>query len=104
QPGAPLVTAQCRSVGNQTKVKITQRQYFYDGALLERGTNQLSQIPVCLEQARTGNAEGAETCQVLTTREQTVTLPGCSTWVFANAGGHGYYRSGYSEQAVRAMR
>ena len=31
----------------------------------------------------------------MTKREETFTLPGCSTWVLANAGATGYYRTGY---------
>ena len=31
------------------------------------------------------------------------TLPGCAPWVFANAGGQGYYRSAYSPEVVGQM-
>src|SRR5450631_459938 len=39
----------------------------------------------------------------MTKKEETFTLPGCSTWVLANAGATGYYRTGYSADAVRAL-
>jgi aminopeptidase N/puromycin-sensitive aminopeptidase len=39
----------------------------------------------------------------VTKKEQTFTLPGCSTWVLANAGATGYYRAGYTPEAVRAL-
>src|SRR5581483_9687813 len=32
-----------------------------------------------------------------------VSLPGCSNWVLANAGAAGYYRVGYQPEAVRAL-
>jgi aminopeptidase N/puromycin-sensitive aminopeptidase len=40
---------------------------------------------------------------LLTKKEQTFTLPGCSTWVFANAGATGYYRAGYQPESVRVL-
>ena len=39
----------------------------------------------------------------LTQKEQDLNLPGCSPWVFANAGAKGFYRSGYETDAVRSM-
>ena len=44
-----------------------------------------------------------EKCELLTKKEDSFTLPGCPSWVLANAGGNGYYRSGYRPAAVRAL-
>ena len=50
-----------------------------------------------------GSAGKTTECKLLTKREQTFTLPGCSNWVLANAGATGYYRVGYQPDAVRAL-
>jgi aminopeptidase N/puromycin-sensitive aminopeptidase len=39
----------------------------------------------------------------MTKKEETFTLPGCSTWVLTNAGATGYYHTGYPPDAVRAL-
>ena len=49
------------------------------------------------------SSTGAQKCELLTKKEETFTLPGCSTWVLANAGATGYYRAGYQPDAVRAL-
>src|SRR5258708_21793331 len=46
---------------------------------------------------------GAQKCELLTKKDQTFTLAGCSTWVVANGGQTGYYRAGYQPDAVRAL-
>src|SRR5580658_6894368 len=49
------------------------------------------------------SSTGGQKCELLTGKEETFTLPGCSTWVLANAGATGYYRAGYQPDAVRAL-
>jgi aminopeptidase N/puromycin-sensitive aminopeptidase len=39
----------------------------------------------------------------MTKKEESFTLPGCSTWVIANAGATGYYRTGYEAEAVHSL-
>jgi aminopeptidase N/puromycin-sensitive aminopeptidase len=39
----------------------------------------------------------------MTKKEETFTVPGCSTWVLANAGATGYYREGFQPDAIRAL-
>jgi aminopeptidase N/puromycin-sensitive aminopeptidase len=101
QPGAPIinVTAQCS--GNSTSVTLTQRRYFVDRVKFDAPNDQLWQIPLCMKGSATGN--GAPKCELMTKKEESFTLPGCSNWVLANAGATGYYRTGYSPEAVRAL-
>jgi aminopeptidase N len=40
---------------------------------------------------------------LMTKKEESFTLPGCSKWVLANAGATGYYRVGYQPEVVRAL-
>jgi aminopeptidase N len=104
QSGAPLVTlvkTECgvkvvQSGRHKKKVPITQvtlaqQRYFADAAKLTAGSQEIWQIPVSLR------PEGAKdaTYVLLAQRQQTFELPGCAPWVYANAGGRGYYRSAY---------
>ena len=101
QPGVPIVSVKAQCSSDSTMVTLAQRRYYIDRTEFDAPNQQLWQIPLCLK----GSAGSASTpkCELLTQREQTFTLPGCSTWVLANARATGYYRSGYSADAVRAL-
>ena len=99
QPGAPILNVKAQCSGNSTTVTLDQRRYFVDRAKFEAGDDQLWQIPLCLK----GSASSSSKCELMTKKEETFTLPGCSTWVLTNAGATGYYRTGYQPDAVRAL-
>jgi aminopeptidase N len=101
QAGAPIVNVKAECAGNSTKVSLIQQRYYYDRAKLDEPNSQLWDIPLCMK----GSANANETpkCELLTTKQESFTLPGCSNWVLANAGASGYYRAGYDPGAVRAM-
>ena len=99
QPGVPMLSVNEQCTGNSTKVSVSQRRYFYDRTAFSAGGDQLWQVPVCM---RTPQATAAK-CELLTKKEDTFTIPGCPAWVLVNAGGTGYYRSGYQPAAVRAL-
>jgi aminopeptidase N len=100
QPGAPIVNVTAQCSGNSTSVNLTQQRYYIDRTKFEASNDQLWQIPICLK----GSASGKNAkCELVTRKEETFTLPGCSTWVLVNAGATGYYRTGYSADAVRAL-
>ena len=100
QPGAPIVNVKAQCSGNSTNVTLAQQRYFVDRSKFEAPNDQLWQIPLCLKGSASGdNAK----CELMTKKEETFTLPGCSTWVLANAGATGYYRTGYQPDAVRAL-
>ncbi len=100
QPGAPIVNVKAQCGGSSTSVTLEQQRYYIDRSKFEAGSDQLWQIPLCLKGSASG--DGAK-CEVMTKKEETFTLPGCSTWVLANAGAAGYYRTGYQPDAVRAL-
>jgi aminopeptidase N len=100
QPGPPLVSVKSQCSGSSTTVSLSQQRYFYDRALFNAGSKEVWQIPACLKSSKDA---GAEKCELLTKKEQSFNLPGCSPWVLANAGAKGYYRSGYESDAVRSM-
>jgi aminopeptidase N len=100
QPGAPIVNVKAQCSGNSTSVTLAQQRYYIDRVKFDASNDQLWQIPVCLKGPASGDAAK---CEVMTKKEETFTLPGCSTWVLANAGATGYYRTGYQPDAVRAL-
>jgi aminopeptidase N len=100
QPGVPIINVKAQCSGDSTSVTLSQKRYFTDRLKFDEPNDQLWQIPVCLK----GSATGKNTkCELLTKKEETFTLPGCSTWVLANAGATGYYREGFEAGAVRAI-
>jgi aminopeptidase N len=99
QSGAPLVTVKTACQGNTTQVTLSQERYFANAAKFAAGSSELWQIPVNLRAA--GSKESAY--RLLTQRSQTFELPGCSPWVYANAGGRGHYRGSYESAALAKM-
>jgi aminopeptidase N len=99
QPGSPMVSVQTQCTGGSSTITLSQKRYFFDRALFQAGNEELWQVPVCLK----GSEKDQSKCVLLTRKQDTFDLPGCGTWVMANAGAHGYYRTGYSSDAIRAI-
>jgi aminopeptidase N len=100
QAGEPIINVKTQCSGNSTNIAVTQQRYYFDRSKFESPNDQLWQIPVCLKGSAT---TGAAKCELLTKKEENLTLPGCSNWVLANAGATGYYRVGYQPDTVRAL-
>ena len=97
QPGVPLVDVSIACANGRPAVTLRQERFFADGARAEAGRWQM---PVCLK----APGESAPVCDVLSDVSHTFTMPGaCGSWVFANAGAHGYYRTAYSSEVLRAI-
>jgi aminopeptidase N len=92
QPGVPLVSLKTTCSGGSTKATVSQKRYFRDRSLLEVGSKEQWDIPVCLKAGKN------EKCELLATKEQQVRMAGCGDATFANSGGRGYYRSGYTSE------
>ena len=93
QPGLPLVSAALKcTAGAPPELVLRQRRYVPLGA---RGQAKKPwQLPVCTRFARDGKGEGTQ-CNLLTQLEQSFVLEGatgCPSWVYPDAGSHGYYR------------
>ena len=99
QAGVPIINVTSQCSGNATKVNLEQRRYFYDKEKLDAANDEVWQVPLCMKSSVSNKAQ----CELLTRKEATFTLPGCSTWVLANAGATGYYRVSYEPNAVRAL-
>lgn len=94
-----MITLKAQCTGNSTTVSMKQQRYFSDQTKLDAVNDQLWQVPVCLKNGPAGSSQ----CELLTKREQSFTIPGCSAWVLGNSGGTGYYRTAYEPEAVRAL-
>jgi aminopeptidase N/puromycin-sensitive aminopeptidase len=99
QAGVPIINVKFECSGGSTTVTLRQHRYYYDREKFEAPNDELWKVPLCMK----SSAGGATKCELLTKREETFTLPGCSAWVLANAGATGYYRVGYQPDAVRAL-
>ena len=99
QPGAPIINVKAQCSGDSTNVSLTQQRYYSDRTEFETPNDQLWQIPLCLK----GSASNSAKCELMSRREESFTLPGCSTWVLANAGAAGYFRTGYQRDVLRAL-
>ncbi|MGH9468718.1 MAG: M1 family metallopeptidase [Terriglobia bacterium] len=98
QPGAPIVSVSSRCDGSSTKVTLAQRRYFLNRQKFEAGSSERWAIPVCFK-----TASGATRCVVLKEARQTFSFPGCSPWVFANAGARGYYWLSYQPAELESI-
>jgi aminopeptidase N len=98
QPGVPIIDVDSRCSGRAASVTTRQQRYFYDRGEFEAPNDEIWQVPVCVK-----TSENAQKCELLSQRQGTAALPGCSTWVLGNADAKGYYRVGYQPDAVKAL-
>src|SRR5258708_14338612 len=101
QPGVPIINVKAQCSGSSTSVTLAQQRYFDDRAKFAAANAETWQIPLCLKGS--ANGQGAEKCELLTKKEKSFSLTGCSNWVLANVGATGYYRVAYQHDAVRAL-
>jgi aminopeptidase N len=99
QAGAPLVSVKTECKGDKTEVTLSQERYMSDATKMAAGSSEIWPIPVNLLPSATKKPQ----FHLLREKTETFELPGCSEWVYANAGGRGYYRSSYEPQAFAKM-
>ncbi len=99
QAGAPLVSVNTECQGDKTEVTLSQQRYVSDAEKMTAGYKEIWPIPVNLLPSAIKKPE----YHLLTKKEETVELPGCSAWVYANAGARGYYRSSYDSPSFKKM-
>jgi aminopeptidase N/puromycin-sensitive aminopeptidase len=85
QAGIPLVTASRRG----DKLVLSQRRYTFSRKDFSAGFAESWQIPVCMRAADNQSS----TCELLTGRTKTTSLP--AGFTVLNADGRGYYRAAY---------
>lgn len=99
QAGLPMVSLKSSCDGKTTQVTLSQERYFFDRARMDEANDELWQVPVCMK-SQDGDKQS---CQLLTKKEEEFTIPGCSSWVLANAEATGYYRSHYDSSSILAL-
>jgi len=104
QAGAPVVRSELRcDAGQPPTLVLHQRRYVLPGSpAVAEGTPW--RMPVCVAFDR-GGARG-DACTELTSASAELALDTktCPAWVFANAGGRGYYRTAQAEPGLIALR
>ena len=98
QAGVPIIDVKEQCSGNSTSVTLDQHRYYYDREKFQAANDELWQVPLCMK-----SSTGAKRCELLTKKQETFTLSGCSAWVLANANATGYYRVGYQPETVKAL-
>jgi aminopeptidase N len=100
QPGAPLITVSppaCEVAKTETRAEVSQQRLALDE--VPPGA-PLWQVPVCFS----SRSSAGPLCVELTQAHATLAIAsGCAPWAFANAGAHGYYRTEYPLEILRAM-
>lgn len=93
----PLVGVKTSCAGGRTQIALSQKPI---SPSVPASTTW--QIPVCFKRYSRGKID-SRLCEVLSRPSQTVTLDGCSAWVFANANSLGYYRTSYAPKDLDAL-
>src|SRR3954468_10123895 len=97
QTGVPLLDVSLACANNQNSVTLKQQRFMLDAARTEAGRWQM---PVCVKVP----GRPVPACEVMTEESRTMTIAGtCAPWVFAHAGAHGYYRTAYPPDMLRAI-
>jgi aminopeptidase N len=99
QSGAPLIGVKSECIGGNTQVTLSQRRYFSDPEKMEAGSPEKWLVPVCLKISGVHDPK----CEMLAEKQQSFQLNGCAQWVFANATGHGYYRTTYDSDMTKKI-
>ena len=81
----------------KTEVAASQQRFWADPSIAPK-KDQLWMIPVCI---KTGGAKPF--CQILSEKEQTLPVAGCSPWVFVNGSAAGYYRTEYDKADLQKL-
>ena len=103
QAGVPLIEVSLRCEDDGTMTRGTFRQQRFT---LEPGSNGAApgtvwQVPVC---TKIQGSSSPGSCPVLDRERQVVEIVhGCPSWVFINRDAHGYYRTAYPPEMLRAM-
>src|SRR5438270_1119652 len=97
QAGVPLVSVKTKCEANKTQVALQQQRFFQNKELLDAGSPEVWQIPVCY------SSKSARQCMVLDQKEKTFTVPDCIAGSNFNAGGVGFYRVAYDSDSLNQL-
>jgi aminopeptidase N len=97
QPGAPVLSITSRCMGSSTEIGLKQERF--SGTPGTPVKPQVWTLPICLKAFQDSPAR----CEMITRAEQTLTVPGCASDAFVNAGSLGYFFSDYTPETIRAF-
>ncbi|MBZ5490726.1 MAG: M1 family metallopeptidase [Acidobacteriia bacterium] len=80
-----------------TQVSVSQQRFWANPSDASKQEHTWM-VPVCL---KSGGAKPF--CQILSLKEQTLPLTGCSPWVFVNGNAAGYYRTQYDKADLQKL-
>ncbi|HEY5030348.1 MAG TPA: M1 family aminopeptidase [Candidatus Angelobacter sp.] len=80
-----------------TQVTVSQQRFWANPADAPK-KDQIWMAPLCV---KSGAAKPF--CQILSQKEQTLPLAGCSPWVFVNGSAAGYYRTQYDKADLQKL-
>jgi aminopeptidase N len=103
QAGVPLIeiTPHCEDNGTITRGTFRQQRFTLTPGSDDAARATVWQVPVC---TRIQGSSSPGSCTVIDREQEVVELAhGCPSWVFINAGAHGYYRTAYPPEMLRAM-
>ncbi len=103
QPGVPIISIGVKCSKNADNIVLDQRWYFYDRArFAANNSDQLWMVPVCFKAE--GSLKTHANCTLLQEQQQqTTSLGGCPSWMYANRDARGYYRSSYTPADLETM-
>ena len=101
QAGVPLVSVEAKCSGGTETVELQQQRYLGSRlSFANENSDQTWMVPVCLKAA---DGNGHPKCELLSAKQENITMKGCSPWVYGNRGAVGYYRSGYTPEELQAL-
>jgi aminopeptidase N len=101
QSGSPLINIRTECKGERLTVTATQERFSFDATSSRSGTREW-QIPVCMKWPRP-DGQLQQSCRVFSKPVDTWQGGSCSSWVYANAGGMGAYRTAYQPDMLRRI-
>ena len=101
QAGEPFIGVDAKCENGNTTLALSQKRYLNTPEAFNAPSDQLWQVPVCAKGV--GGSNSQSQCFLLTERQQSFTLKGCSKFVFPNAGALGYYRFDYDTDALHEL-
>ncbi|HKV91810.1 MAG TPA: M1 family aminopeptidase [Candidatus Angelobacter sp.] len=81
----------------KTEVTVTQGRFWADPSAVPK-KDQEWMAPLCVK-----TQDAKPFCQILSQKEQTLPVAGCSPWVFVNGNAAGYYRTQYDKADLEKL-
>jgi aminopeptidase N len=98
--GSPLVNVRGECKGERLMITATQERFSLDPTAA--GSNGPWQLPMCTKWPGP-NGQIEQSCRVFSQPVDTWPAGSCSSWVYANAGGMGVYRTAYEPDMLRRL-